>query len=146
MKQYITGLLLLAFAFPSWAEDEDEFVFYCTAEKVSIAMPPKHSYSAALVSDENANFKVKIDTEAEEILIRGGPDPILGGENLSCINATCNKKVIGSGLAAQGKKAKKGDMQSVLGVRLFSIYEEKFIHTEVSRTLVKVVTGTCTKF
>ena len=146
MKKYIAGLLLLAFAVPSWAEEADEFVFYCTAEKTNIAGPPKASYSAAFGGDENANFKVKIDTESEEMFFRGDPDFLLIRENLPCISATCNKKVLGSGLAALGQSAQKGDMQSVLGVRLFSIYEEKFIHTEVSRTLVKVVTGTCTKF
>ena len=147
MNRYVTALLLLAFAVPSWAEDEDEFVFYCTAEKLNIAMPPKHSYSGAFGGDLNANFKVKIDTEAEEMLIKGDSDfAIVGWENLPCISATCNKKVIGSGLAALGQSAQKGDVHSTEGVRLFSIYEEKFIHTEVSRSLVQVVTGTSTKF
>ena len=147
MKKYITGLLLLAFTVPGWAEDEDEFVFYCTAEKTNIAGPPNASYSAALDGDEKENFKVNIDTESEEMLFRGDPDFLLiGRENLPCVSATCNKKVLGSGLAALGQAAQKGDMHSPEGVRLFSIYEEKFMYTKVSRTLVSVVTGTCTKF
>lgn len=146
MRKYITGLLLLAFAVPSLAEEADEFVFYCTAEKTNIAGPPKASYSAEFGGDENANFKVKIDTESEEMLFRGDPDLLLIRENLPCISATCNKKVLGSGLAALGQAAQKGDMHSPEGVRLFSIYKEKFMYTKVSRSLVSVVTGTCTKF
>ena len=147
MKKYITGLLLLACAVPSWGEEADEFVFYCTAEKLNIAGPPKTSYSAALDGDEKKNFKVKIDTDSEEMVIRGDPDfLLLSTENLPCVSATCNKKVLGSGLAAPRHSAQKGDIQGALGVRLFSIYNEWFMYTEVSQTVVNVVTGTCTKF
>ena len=79
MKKCIAGLLLLAFAFPSFAEDDQHTVWYCTTEDMAVWFDD----DIRRVKTHQERFIVKTKIKSVEL---GEPF----NEKLSCTGPVCD--------------------------------------------------------
>ncbi|MDB2647141.1 hypothetical protein N9Y97_09800 [Pseudomonadales bacterium] len=125
MKKYITGLLLLAFAVPSWAEDD---VWYCVEE---------HNYQ---LEDQNKDGVYKLEHyEDEKFTLKHEAD-----KNRLAIVGRTWKKDIPYYLDCDACNATLlSGMDRTVN---FKILDNRFFYTVSSFYDVQMATGTCTKF
>ena len=124
--KYITVVLLLAFAFPSWAEDE---VWYCVEEhNYGLDNPPDGNYKLVHYKDEKFTFKYEADENRLAIVGRtwAGDEPFY----LEC------------GLCSRAT----GFYSGVSETTIFKLHRGRFFHTTNAYTYAAMRTGTCTKF
>ena len=130
MKKCITGLLLLAFAVPSWAEDE---VWYCVEEHRHTLEDKEREGVYKLVRYIEEKFTLKYEAEENRIAIMGrtwgGDEPYY----LKCNTCLPNSNHIDA-------------TDGLGGVVRFSMLNDRFFSTSTSYVRATMTTGTCTKF
>ena len=145
--KYLIGVLLLAFAFPSWAEDD---VWYCVEEHrqgvVSLIDGKKETPSqwgtGDLVAKEysKGRFTLKWDMESNQILLSG--------------ESWCVVKQCPYALECEDcmKERKREDyyfplkLNAVDRISRFALQGKNYFYAHVVGDSVRLAAGTCTKF
>ncbi|MDA8868622.1 hypothetical protein N9H91_02275 [Pseudomonadales bacterium] len=127
MKKCITGLLLLAFAVPSWAEDD---VWYCVEEhNYALDNAPDGIYKLVHYKDEKFTFRYEADKDRLAIVGRTWG---ASGEPYYLDCTIC--------LSSQGYFGANDNTVK------FRLAESRFFQTQTSNNGAAMTAGTCTKF
>lgn len=137
------ALILLALAPLGWGE----VVYYCSAKNQTSVFSPAGPLPGGSAIRER-QFKVKVDTEAEAMVLAGDLDWYESEENiLPCLGETCSQKYVDLDIDMM-PLWQVGSVGHPKGLRIMAIVSETFTHTEAGYAAngVTTTTGTCTKF
>ena len=125
--KYLIGVLLLAFAFPSWAEED---VWYCVEEHTYGLGDANSDGSYELTNYKAGAFKLKYESSSQRLQLQGGMWE--GDYYFDCDFCSLTTPLFSAN--------HKGEFT-------FKMAEDRFFYTSnASFREVSMVTGTCTKF